>query len=48
VLTLTTTFPNGMKSKVHGIFTYIVNEAGLLTNLRGHWSLDEMKIEKPS
>jgi steroid delta-isomerase len=47
VLTLTTTFPNGMKSRVHGIFTYVVNETGLLTNLRGHWSLDEMKIEKP-
>ena len=46
VLTLTTTFAGGMKSQVHGIFTYVVNEAGKLTNMRGHWSLDEMKIEK--
>lgn len=48
VLTLTTTFPDGMKSRVHGIFTYIVNEAGKLTNMRGHWSLDEMKLERPA
>ena len=47
LLTLTTKFPNGMTTFVHGIFTYVVNEAGKLTNLRGHWSLDEMKVAKP-
>jgi steroid delta-isomerase len=47
VLTLTTKFPNGMTTRVHGIFTYVVNDAGKLTNMRGHWSLDEMKVEKP-
>jgi steroid delta-isomerase len=48
VLTLTTKFPNGMTTIVHGIFSYIVNDAGKLTGMRGHWALDEMKVEKPS
>jgi len=47
VLTLHTTFANGMKRRVHGIFTYVVDEAGKLTHMRGHWSLDEMKLEQP-
>jgi steroid Delta-isomerase len=34
-LTLTMKFPNGVASKVTGLFTYQVNEAGKLTNLRG-------------
>ncbi len=48
VLTLTTSFPNGVRMHVHGIFTYRVNEAGLLTNLRGYWSMDDSRIERPS
>jgi steroid delta-isomerase len=48
VLTLTTKFPTGMTTVVHGIFTYTVNEAGKLRALRGFWSLDEMKVEKPA
>jgi len=44
VLTLTTTFENGMSAQVHGIFTYRVNDDGKLTNLRGYWSLDDMKM----
>jgi steroid delta-isomerase len=28
---------------VRGIFTYKVNGAGLLTNLRGYWNMDMMK-----
>lgn len=46
VLTLTTSFPNDMRMIVHGIFSYAVNEAGLLTNLRGYWTLADAKIEK--
>ena len=38
VLTLTTSFPNGVKIGVHGIFTYRVNEAGKLVHLRGYWT----------
>jgi steroid delta-isomerase len=48
VLTLTTTLSNGVTTIVHGIFTYRVNDAGKLTNLRGYWTLDDMKIEQPS
>ena len=48
VLDLTTSFPNGVKMHVHGIFTYTINEAGLITNLRGYWSLEDSKIEQPS
>jgi steroid delta-isomerase len=46
-LTLVTAFPNGVKMTVNGIFTYTVNDAGLLTALRGYWSMDQAKIEKP-
>ena len=48
VLTLTTSFPNGVKIVVHGIFTYRVNDAGKLTNLRGYWTMADAKIEKPA
>jgi steroid delta-isomerase len=46
-MTLTTTFTNGARMIVEGIFTYAVNDAGLLTNLRGYWTLADSKIEKP-
>ena len=48
VLTLTTSFPNGVKIVVHGIFTYRVNDAGKLTHLRGYWTMADAKIEKPA
>lgn len=47
VLTLTTTFPNGVAMKVHGIFTYAVNDAGLLTSLRGYWSMEDSEVRHP-
>jgi hypothetical protein len=31
---------------VHGIFTYTVDVAGLLTNLRGYWTVADSKFEK--
>jgi steroid delta-isomerase len=46
VLTLTTSFPNGVKIIVHGVFTYRVNDAGKLTSLRGYWTMADAKIEK--
>ena len=48
VLTLTTSFPNGVKVGVHGIFTYRVNEAGKLVHLRGYWQMADAKVEKPA
>ena len=43
ILQLRTSFDNGSASAVRGIFTYKVNDAGLLTNLRGYWNMDLMK-----
>ena len=46
ILVLRTKFPNGMISTVRGMFTYRVNDAGLLTNLRGYWNMDAMQFAK--
>ena len=43
ILSLRFTFDNGSASGVRGVFTYKVNDAGLLTNLRGFWNMDMMK-----
>lgn len=48
VLTLTTKFPNGVSMTVHGIFTYTVDDAGKLKALRGYWSLDQARVERPA
>jgi len=47
LLTLTTRLENGVTSRVRGLFVYIVNDAGKLTNLRGWWDLDDMSFEHP-
>ena len=47
VMTITTTLPNGVKSRVRGIFTYRVNEAGKLVSLRGYWTMEAMSFEQP-
>jgi steroid delta-isomerase len=46
ILVLRSKFPNGMISTVRGVFTYKVNDAGLLTNLRGYWNMDAMQFAK--
>ena len=43
ILRLVFTFDNGSASAVRGVFTYKVNDDGLLTNLRGYWNMDMMK-----
>jgi steroid delta-isomerase len=48
VLTLTTSFPNGVTIGVHGIFTYRLNDAGKLASLRGYWTMADAKITKKS
>lgn len=47
VMTLSTTFGNGVTSVVKGLFTYRVDEEGLITNLRGYWSMDDMEFQQP-
>ena len=46
ILVLHSKFEGGFTSKVRGVFTYKVNAAGLLTNLRGYWNLDVMEFGK--
>ncbi|MFB0977204.1 MAG: nuclear transport factor 2 family protein [Myxococcota bacterium] len=48
VLSLNTTLPNGVTTRVRGIFTYHLNDAGKLTNLRGYWTLADMTFEQPA
>lgn len=48
VLTLNTTLTNGVITRVHGIFTYRLDDAGKITNLRGYWRLADMVVEQPS
>jgi len=42
ILVLRSKFDNGITSKVRGVFAYKVNDAGLITNMRGYWNLDMM------
>ena len=44
ILVLDSKFDNGITSSVRGVFTYRVNEAGLIANMRGYWNLDMMKF----
>jgi steroid Delta-isomerase len=44
ILVLHTRFPNGFTATVRGAFTYKVDDAGLITNLRGFWNLDAMQF----
>jgi steroid delta-isomerase len=44
ILVLRTLFPNGFTATVRGVFTYRVDDAGLITNLRGFWNLDAMQF----
>lgn len=44
ILVLDSKFEGGVTSSVRGVFTYKVNDAGLITNMRGYWNLDMMKF----
>lgn len=46
ILVLETTFPNGFVATVRGVFTYRVNDAGLITNLRGYWNMDALQFSQ--
>ncbi len=48
VMTLRTLLSNGVKTTVRGIFTYALNDAGKITNLRGYWTLGDMSFEQPT
>jgi steroid delta-isomerase len=44
ILVLHSRFEGGVTSKVRGVFTYRVNGAGLITNMRGYWNLEMMEF----
>lgn len=46
ILVLHSRFPGGFTSEVRGIFTYRVDDVGLITNMRGYWNLDMMTFGK--
>ncbi len=46
ILVLDSNFEGGVTSSVRGVFTYKVDDAGLITNMRGYWNLGMMKFGK--
>jgi steroid delta-isomerase len=44
ILVLRSQFEGGLTSTVRGVFTYKVNDAGLITNMRGYWNMDGMQF----
>ena|SRR5690349_17129893 len=46
ILVLRTEFPNGFVATVRGVFTYRVDDEGLITNLRGYWNMDAMTFSE--
>lgn len=46
ILVLHSKFDNGITSRVRGVFTYRVNDDGLIANMRGYWNLDAMVFGK--
>ena len=46
ILVLRSRFEGGLTSTVRGVFTYRVNDAGLITNMRGYWNMDAMNFGK--
>ncbi len=47
LMTIRATLPNGVTTKIRSIFTYRVNDAGKITNLRGYWTVGGMEITQP-
>ncbi|QLL06942.1 ketosteroid isomerase family protein [Mycobacterium vicinigordonae] len=44
ILVLDSKFEGGVTSSVRGVFTYRVNDEGLIESMRGYWNLDMMKF----
>lgn len=44
ILVLRSEFEGGVTSTVRGVFCYRVNDAGLITNMRGYWNLEGMQF----
>jgi len=46
VLVLNSRFEGGLTSSVRGVFTYRVDDAGLIVSMRGYWNMDAMEFEQ--
>lgn len=44
ILVLHSKFEGGFTSEVRGVFTYRVNDEGLINSMRGYWNLEMMKF----
>jgi steroid Delta-isomerase len=44
ILVLNSKFDGGFTSTVRGVFTYRVDDAGLIANMRGYWNLEAMQF----
>ncbi|MFV8319411.1 ketosteroid isomerase family protein [Mycobacterium sp. 23] len=44
ILVLHSKFEGGFTSEVRGVFTYRVNDEGLIDSMRGYWNLEMMKF----
>ena len=44
ILVLRSKFEGGLTSTVRGVFTYSVNDDGLITNMRGYWNMAGMQF----
>jgi steroid delta-isomerase len=48
ILVLHSKFDGGFTSEVRGVFTYRVNDQGLIDSMRGYWNLDMMTFGQES
>jgi steroid Delta-isomerase len=48
ILVLDSKFEGGLTSSVRGVFTYRVNDEGLIASMRGYWNLEMMKFGQES
>lgn len=44
ILVLRSKFEGGLTSTVRGVFTYRVNDEGLIANMRGYWNMEGMQF----
>jgi steroid Delta-isomerase len=44
ILVLHSKFEGGFTSKVRGVFTYRLDDAGLIASMRGYWNLEAMQF----
>lgn len=46
--TITTTLPDGTRAIVEGVYTYRVDDEGLITALRAYWEPERLRLEPPT